>query len=215
MTVTLLIVAGAVALADWAAVHARLIHLEYLLKPLTLVLLVAAAAVADLGVAQPWVLAALVFGLLGDVGLMFSGDDDEPDPPFIAGLAAFLAGHLCYLVGFVRVGLVGIDVLAGALIVGGLAGLVLPRVLRGAAHAAGRLFAGIVAGYAAALAAMAMLAVGTGIVTTAIGGVLFLVSDTLLASERFVARVPRGPLLVIATYHAAQFLILIGLIETL
>jgi uncharacterized membrane protein YhhN len=210
VTVTLLVVAAVVAVGDWAAVHLRLFRLEYVLKPLTLVLLVAAAVVADLGDAKPWVVAALVCGLLGDVGLMLSSG--RTDAPFIAGLGSFLVGHICYVIAFAVVGLRGIDVLAGLLIAGGLAALALPQVLRGAARAAGRPFALIVAGYAAFLAAMSTLAVGTGLVPTAIGGVLFLVSDTLIARQRFVARRPHGDLLVIVTYHLAQALILIGLV---
>ena len=79
-------------------------------------------------------------------------------------------------------------------------------------RAAGPEFAAVVGAYAAFLAVMAVLAVGTSIIATAFGGVLFLVSDTLIARDRFVAPVRHGKLLVIVTYHLAQFLILIGLI---
>jgi uncharacterized membrane protein YhhN len=211
VTVTLLIVAAVLAVGDWVAVHLRLFRLEYVLKPATMAVLVAAAVVADLGVAQPWVVAALGFGLLGDVGLMLS--EGRTDPPFIAGLAAFLIGHIWYVIAFTRVGLRGLAVLAGVLMVVGIAGLALPAVLRGAATSAGRGFALVVAGYSAVLSAMTVLGVGTGLVATAIGAVLFLCSDTLIARDRFVERVPSGPLLVIVTYHLAQFLILIGLIR--
>lgn len=210
MTVTLLVVAAVVAIGDWVAVHQRLVHLEYLLKPLTLALLVAAAGAADLGDAKPWVVAALVLGLLGDVGLMLSSG--RTDAPFIAGLGSFLLGHLCYLAAFAVAGLRAVDVLAGVLIAAGVAALALPRVLRGAARSAGRPFALVVAGYAAVLATMTALAVGTGLWAAAVGGVLFLVSDTLIARQRFVARIPYGDVLIIVTYHLAQALILIGLI---
>lgn len=214
MTVTLLIIAAVVAVADWVAVHLRLFRVEYLCKPLTLALLVATACVADLGPARPWVIAALVLGLLGDVGLMLSSEG-RTDPPFIAGLGAFLLGHICYLVAFAQAGLRGVDIAAGLLIAIGVAALALPQVLRGAARSAGQPFAAIVATYAAVLAAMTTLAVGTGLVATAIGGVLFLASDTLIARQRFVGRLPHGDLLVIVTYHVAQGLILIGLIRAL
>ena len=69
----------------------------------------------------------------------------------------------------------------------------------------------VVAVYAAALCAVAVLGVGTAAIATAIGGVLFLASDSLIAWERFVRRLPHGPLAVIVTYHLAQALILIGL----
>lgn len=208
-TVTLLVVAAVLAVADWIAVQLRLFRLEYLFKPATLAVLAAAAGVAPLGVIKPWVVAALVLGLLGDVGLMLS--DGSTDPPFLAGLGSFFFGHICYVIAFVGVGLNGLATIAGLLVAGGIAGLALPAVLRGAARSAGGVFAGIVGGYAAMLAAMAVLGVGTGIVATAAGAVCFLCSDTLIARDRFVARVPHGNLLIIVTYHLAQFLILVGL----
>jgi uncharacterized membrane protein YhhN len=209
VTVTLLVIAGLLAVGDWAAVQLRLFHLEYLLKPGTMAMLIAAAAVADLGDIKPWVVAALVLGLLGDVGLMLS--DGSTDPPFLAGLGAFLFGHVCYVIAFVAVRLAGLASVAGLLVTGGIAGLALPAVLRGAARSAGAVFAGIVGGYAAMLATMTVLGVGTGIIATAIGAVSFLCSDTLIARDRFVGRVPHGKLLIIVTYHVGQSLILIGL----
>lgn len=210
MTVTLLVIAGVLAVGDWVAVHARLIHLEYLLKPGTMIVLIAAAGVADLGDIKPWVIGALVLGLLGDVGLMLS--DGSTDPQFLAGLGSFFFGHICYVIPFVGVGLHGLATLAGLLVTGGIAGLALPAVLRGAARSAGPVFAGIVGGYAAMLATMTVLGFGTAITATAIGAVSFLCSDTLIARDRFVAHVPHGKVLIIVTYHVAQFLILIGLV---
>lgn len=214
MTVVLLAVAAGLAVVDWIAVQLRLFRVERLAKPATLALLVAAAAVADLAAPKVWVVAALAFGLAGDVGLLLSRDDGPPDAPFLAGLGAFLVGHACWIVAFARYGPSGLDVLAGALIVGGIAGLWLPDVLRGAAGSAGTAFAWVVLGYATALAAMAVLAVGTAVVATAVGGILFVASDTMLARERFATPVPYSRLLVIVTYHLAQGLMLFGLIRS-
>lgn len=212
MTLALLIAAGAVAAVDWVAVHGGWSRTEQVAKPLTLALLVAAAATADLSEVQPWVIAALALGLIGDIGLLLS-KSDEPDLPFLAGLGAFLAGHACYIVAFLLTGVATTNVLIGVLVVGVLAGTSLPAVLRGAAATGGAQLAGVVGLYAAVLATMAVLAVGTGLVATAIGGVLFVASDTLLARERFASAVPHSPLLVIVTYHLAQALILVGLIR--
>lgn len=209
VTVTLLVIAGVLAVGDWVAVHARLIHLEYLFKPGTMIVLIAAAGAADLGDIKPWVIGALVLGLLGDVGLMLS--DGSTDPQFLAGLGSFFFGHICYVIAFVGVGLHGLATIAGLLVTGGIAGLALPAVLRGAARSAGPVFAGIVGGYAAMLATMTVLGFGTAITATAIGAVSFLCSDTLIARDRFVAHIPHGKVLIIVTYHLAQFLILIGL----
>lgn len=214
MTLGLLLATAIVAAGDWAAVARRYFRVEYLLKPLTLILLLAAAASADLGVAKPWLLAALVFGLAGDIALMCSNHAaTEPDSAFLVGLGAFLLGHICYLIAFARHGVHGLYLLAGLLLVAGAAAMSLPQVLAGASGAGGQRLAVVVAGYAAVLAAMAVLAVGTGAIATALGGLLFLTSDTVLAHDRFVGRVPRGPLLVIVSYHVAQLLIVIGLLR--
>jgi uncharacterized membrane protein YhhN len=213
LSVALFVAAGLVAVGDWGAVQARRFRLEFALKPLTLALLIAATVAAHLGTVEPWVVAGLGFGLLGDIVLL-AADEKETGPPFLIGLGSFLVGHICYLVAFARAGVRLIDVAAGLLIVLGIAALALPQVLRGAARAAGREFAVVVAAYATILAAMAVLAIGTGLVATAIGGATFLISDTLLARERFVARRPHGPVLVIATYHLAQFLIVLGLVRS-
>lgn len=212
MTVALLVVAGIFAVVDWYAVERRHKRIEYAAKPLTVLALVLAAATADLPDIKGWVVAALVLGLLGDVGLLLAADEDgPPDLPFLLGLGSFLLGHVCYLVAFVRYGLHGWQLVAGLLIVAGLGVLLLPRVLSGARRVGGASLAPVVAVYATALSAVAALGVGTAAIATAIGGVLFLVSDSLIAWERFVRRIPHGPLAVIVTYSAAQALILLGL----
>ena len=63
--------------------------LFYLFKPLTTVLIcVLAVVVLPAGVDRNWLLAAVVFCLIGDVALMRHGNE-----AFAAGLAAFLVGH--------------------------------------------------------------------------------------------------------------------------
>lgn len=216
MTVTLLTLTAVVAAGDWLAVWRRLFRVEFVLKPLTLALLVGAAATAHLGPAKWWIVAGLAFGLCGDIGLMLSADDaGSPDAPFILGLTAFLVGHICYLVGFARHGVHALYLLAGALIVIGAATLTLPQVLRGARAQGGIELRAVVGGYTGVLAAMTTLAVGTSAIATAAGGVLFLVSDTVIGIERFVSRSRGGPLVVIVTYHLAQLLIVIGLVRHL
>lgn len=214
MTAVLFAVAGAVAIVDWLAVWRRRFRVEYLAKPLTLALLVAAAASADLPNVKVWVVAALVFGLIGDVALMVGADrPGRPDDAFLAGLAAFLVGHICYLVAFARHGLHGVTLLAGVLVVIGSAGLTSPRILMHTSRIGGTQLSAVIGGYATVLAAMTVLAVGTSSVLTALGGLLFLGSDTVIAWDRFVARLARGPLLVIVSYHLAQFLIVLGLLH--
>lgn len=225
LTIVLFVLAGLVAVADWWSVAERRRQYEHVLKPLTLALIITATATADLGPATWWILAGLVLGLLGDVGLMLSDETAElPDLPFLLGLGSFLLGHVCYMIGFVRHGLHGWQLLAGALVVVGITALPLLPVLRSARRVGGTGLMATVGGYALALGAMAVLAAGTGAIATAVGGVLFVVSDTLIATDKFVrshrvgfASVPSHgwkstPVQIIVTYHLAQLLIPLGLI---
>ena len=215
-TAILFVVAGGLAVGDWAAVATGRTRVEYVCKPATLAALVAAAVVADLDAAVHWwVVAALALGLAGDVALMLCAD--SADRWFLVGLAAFLLGHAAYIVAFLRYGVQGWQVLAGALVAVGVGGLALPGAIRGAVRQQGREFGLLVACYAVVIAVMAAAAAGTTRVPTAIGGALFVVSDAVLSRERFVGkavlgRIPVGELAVIVTYHAAQALILLGLL---
>jgi uncharacterized membrane protein YhhN len=214
VTVTFLVLAGCAAIVDWAAVWLRLFRIEYAFKPLTIALLITAAALAELGPAQTWILIGLTCGLVGDVALMLS-DKDRTDPAFLIGLVAFLVGHVAYIVGFVRQGVHGVDLLAGLLVVLGLFALAMPAILRGADAKAGREFAGVVGLYGLAVGGTAVSAIGTGLVSPAIGGALFALSDTVLGYQRFVRKLPAGDVAVIVTYHVAQYLFVVGLIRSL
>jgi uncharacterized membrane protein YhhN len=218
VTVALLVLAGVVAVGDWLAVARGLRNVEFVAKPLTLLLLLGAAGLADLGPAKPWVLAALALGLLGDVALLFTDEeaareDENPDAAFLIGLGCFLFGHLAYVVAFMQHGLHPIQGLAGVLVVAGASALALPRILRGADRDGGPGLAGAVGTYAAALGAMTVLGFGTAAIATAFGALLFLTSDITLAWGRFVQPLRRGPVLVAVTYHLGQLLIVVGLLR--
>jgi alkenylglycerophosphocholine hydrolase len=93
--VVLLVVALGVAIVDWWAVATDRRPVEYLAKPLTMVVLIAAALVLDPvdGTQRWWFVVALVLSLAGDVFLML------PRDLFVPGLASFLLGHVAYVVG--------------------------------------------------------------------------------------------------------------------
>ena len=64
-----------------------------------------------------------------------------------------------------------------------------------------------------AIATMVVLAVNVGVGAAAAGAVLFLVSDTVLAWNRFVRPFPSGPVAVHVTYHLAQGLLVLSLLH--
>ena len=69
--------------------------LEYLCKPLTIVLLIGLAASVDVddSLVRGWFVAALVLSMLGDVWLML------PRDLFVPGLVSFLLAHIAFVVG--------------------------------------------------------------------------------------------------------------------
>lgn len=213
MTAVLYLCTVAVAIADWLAVRGRYYRLEYVFKPATLVLLIWAAASSDLPGTKAWVLAALVLSLIGDVALMLSADEPgEVDLLFLGGLAAFLLAHLCYIGAFAVHGVRGSYVAVGAVIAVVVVAAALPRVMIVARRTGGWGLAAPVGAYATVLGVMVALAVGTGARLTALGGLLFLASDTVLAWDRLVAPVRRAPVTVAVTYHLAQLCLVLGLL---
>lgn len=146
---------------------------------------------------------ALLASLAGDVFLLFPGF-------FIPGLVAFLAAHVAYIALFsMNVGLFPrwrplLATLAiGALMYAFLWWGGLPPGLRWP-----------VAAYVVVIAGMAAQALGRAAVlgdaparAVALGACIFMLSDALLATNRFVTPLPLAQLWVLGTYYAAQILI--------
>jgi sterol desaturase/sphingolipid hydroxylase (fatty acid hydroxylase superfamily)/uncharacterized membrane protein YhhN len=153
-----------------------------------------------------WLLAALAGSLAGDVLLLFPGW-------FVPGLVAFLLAHLAYLmllrqnVGWfpsrrALAGTLGVGAAMYAFLwTGGLpTGLRVP-----------------VAAYVAVIALMAAQAIGRATVmrdtaawTVAVGAAFFMLSDSLLATNKFAMPLPLASFWVLTSYYAAQVLIVGG-----
>ena len=143
---------------------------------------------------------ALALGSLGDVLL-------DLDPTlFVAGLGAFLAGHLVYTTLWVRswprplrlpwtpiavllVSVVGLC----AWLIPSLGGMAVPVVF-----------------YMLAITAMVASAMLTGLPWVVAGAVLFLISDSLLGIHKFRTAVPYRDFLVWTTYYLGQVAIALG-----
>jgi len=143
---------------------------------------------------------ALAFGAAGDVALLGSGD-----AAFTAGLVSFLAGHVAWIAAWRH--------RPGGGRLRARPALALPYLA-----AFGSLNAYLwqrtgkdripVLGYSTALLAMALAALDSGSPRAAAGGVLFMLSDSLLALERFAGiQLPAHEGLVMATYTSAQALL--------
>ncbi|WP_435848786.1 lysoplasmalogenase [Streptomyces lavendulae] len=192
----LLVAFGVAAAVDLGALLAGW-HLGHVIaKPLLMPLLVAHVVTRG---APRLLIAALLFGWGGDLALLF-----DAEPAFLVGMGSFAAGHVCYFVLFGR------GRTSPAL--GGAYALAL---LGTVALLWGDLPAGLrvpVAGYSLLLTAMAYRSSALGR-TAGIGGALFLLSDTLIATG--VAewpQLPRPDFWIMATYLAAQYLLAAGAI---
>ncbi|MFE0581198.1 lysoplasmalogenase [Streptomyces sp. NPDC058874] len=174
-------------LADW--------HLGHVIaKPLLMPLLVVHVITRG---APRLLAAALLFGWGGDLALLF-----DAEAAFLVGMGSFAVGHVCYLVLF---GKRPANPLLGGAYALALLGTVallwpdLPADLRIP-----------VAGYSLLLTAMAFRSSALGL-RAGIGGALFLLSDTLIATG--VAewpQLPRPDFWIMATYLAAQYLLATG-----
>jgi uncharacterized membrane protein YhhN len=212
-TVVAFAVAALFALGDWLA-KARSTGdgtgrdrssraLEYVCKPATLIALIVAAGVldpaADAHTRRAWFVAALVFSLAGDVFLML------PQDLFVPGLAAFLVGHLCYLVGFWTHGPSVLALVVAVVVVAALVAPLGRRILTSIARSehAGE-FQVPVSGYIAVISAMLATALASGNVLAGAGAVLFVTSDSMIAWDRFVRRFAWAPVAIMVTYHLGQ-----------
>jgi uncharacterized membrane protein YhhN len=206
-TFLLLALAAVVAVADWIAVAAGARIAEYLLKPLTMVVLILAALELDPSsdAARGALVVGLVLSLVGDVLLMVPAD------LFVPGLAAFLAAHVAYVVALWMLGVSGAGLLVGVAVVVVGALLVGRRILAGAAATDTVLVAPVTA-YLAVISAMVVSALGVGAFFAVTGALLFYASDAVLGWTRFVADFPRSRVVVMVTYHLGQLGLVLALI---
>ncbi len=183
--------------------------LHFIAKPLTMLLAIL-FVLTPAGKAQAarqtdgLLVAALAASLAGDVFLMLPGGY------FIPGLASFLVAHLFYIALF-RQGVPWFPnrrALAGTLVVG--------------AAMYGWVWAGLgdpvlklaVAAYVSVIALMVAQAIGRArslgspaSSAVALGACIFMLSDSLIAINRFVQPLPWVSLWVLSSYYTAQFLI--------
>ena len=152
---------------------------------------------------------ALIFSWGGDVLLML-------DDMFVAGLVSFLIAHIFYIIAYQKTGagkgkLRPFDIAAFALygivliwiLYPGLDGMLVPVI----AYALVLLTMGIWAHKRRGETANASFRYVSA------GVILFVISDSLIAVNKFVFDVPGERLLVMSTYIAAQFLIVQGLLK--
>jgi uncharacterized membrane protein YhhN len=206
-----------VAVAELIAVTFNMPLIQTLAKPLIMIALTG-YYISGVDERNYFFVAALVFCWLGDVLLMFQGDELF----FIAGLVAFLSGHVLYMVSYRQMrnpqdsdGLLNTQkirfafpiVLAGT----GLVVVLLPHL--------GSLKIPVMV-YALVLTVMVLQALfrfgftsKRSFTLVFVGAIFFMISDSALAINKFMQPLPMSSLLIMSTYLTAQFLIVEGAIQ--
>lgn len=184
-------------------------------KPLTMALALACVAIVARSSARTtgfWLLmSGLCFSMVGDVFLL-------TDQRFVPGLIAFLLAHLCYIALFTRdapwiTNKTGLACCLGA------GALVFSYLYRHGLPPAMQLPVAI---YVMVIAVMSAQAIGRAYVLrtsaarcVASGALSFMVSDTVLALNKFAFAVPYSFVAVLGTYYLAQWLIVHGMLGEL
>ena len=195
---------------DWYETRRMSVRIRYLTKPMATALIWLVLVLHLPTLAWPvWLfVVGLALGLAGDIFLMFRGEAF-----FKAGLASFLLGHIAYVIGFF---------VSGSANSGGWALLlaVIPVVIVAVFYhlIISKVESGLkppVIAYAVVINLMLYMAllnifrpewVVTATILSIIGSALFVLSDSLLAYDRFARPPgpPRDELWVMITYHLAQ-----------
>ncbi len=184
-----------------------LTDLHFVFKPLTMVLAIACVGLKarEAGRVTRFhmlLMAGLAASMAGDVLLMLPG-------LFIPGLVAFLVAHLFYIALF-RQGVAWFPARRALLATLGIGALMYAFLWSGL----NPVLKLAVAAYVVVIALMAAQAIGRAVVLrekssvlVAAGACFFMLSDSILATNRFAMPVPMAQFWVLSTYYVAQILI--------
>jgi len=207
------------AVINWMAVEKKWKTLEYIFKPGTMIVLIIWLVVnGSLSSEALWFTLGAIFSLAGDVFLMV------PRNMFIFGLVSFLIGHIFYIIGFSLLpanlsGAGGVYLLAILVILGFVIWKIYSRLTDGLQVKQLTnlkipvLVYSIVITLMVISALLCFLRPGWELSPTLwaiAGALLFYVSDTILAMDRFVNPIPHARLLTMITYHLGQLGILVS-----
>lgn len=201
MTLTLSIVALISAILTIYAKLRENETLQFIFKPLTMlaiILIVFLNSSSPMSFYQKAILMGLVFSTIGDVFLI------RDKQYFVQGLISFLIGHICYIVAFWTSPNLPSGVFYLAYIVfflsilwKHLGSLKIPVLF-----------------YATAIALMSWMALSRTIENhnhhtfhAFLGSIMFVISDSLLAYNKFKSPIPLSAIWVLGTYFLAQWLI--------
>jgi uncharacterized membrane protein YhhN len=215
MTYYPLIIVFVFAILNWIAVEKKWRTVEYITKPVTmLAILFWVWQSVGLGGSMIWFTLGVVFCLAGDIFLMLPWD------MFIFGLLAFLLGHICYVIGLNNmapyINFYGIILIV---ILGLFIWWIYKKISAGLTMKGKTSLKVPVLVYSLVISLMVYSALMTwtrpdwptaAALFASLGAMLFYVSDTMLALDRFVNPLSHARLKVMTTYHLGQIGIILG-----
>lgn len=213
-----------IAIVNWVAVTKKWKWLVYLTKPAVMLAIMAYVWRLRPYLMAPddrfnWLLGALFFSLVGDILLMLPGNF------FIPGLIAFLLGHVAYIISFAAVSTFTLN--APLIIVIAMVSVTAYQIYRqiaGALTHSGKDKVKIpILIYTGTLSVTLIMALNTltsnsfetyRALFASGGALLFSLSDTWLAWDRFVEPLPWRDFRIMATYHVGQAFLCLGFLMT-
>lgn len=182
---------------------------KFIWKPGTMILIIL-LAITESGLSTVfsyWVFVALLFSVMGDVFLMLT------KKWFIYGLGSFLIAHILYIIGFLVVFSFTFtaSVLFQIILLTIIAVIFYYYLFQNVRKEGGKRLLFAVACYIFVITTMLTLAIMTGIAILIIAALLFFVSDSILAVNRFKVKFQLADYLVMSTYFTAQLLFAISL----
>ncbi|MDM5225160.1 lysoplasmalogenase [Cytobacillus sp. NJ13] len=144
------------------------------------------------------VVIGLFFCMLGDGFIAVS---------FVAGLGAFLVGHLFYLTGFLKMSRMTKLRLAAIIPIGFYSLIIGSQLIASLSEEENDALVIPVIAYMLVISLMALSAILTGNKRAIAGSILFVISDSILSWNMFVSDIVYSAVFIMTTYYSAQFLI--------
>ena len=181
----------------------------YIFKPATTILILLLALFAPKNRYKIAVVLGLLLSLMGDIFLMLPSDQ------FLIGLICFLITHICYIIAFLSDSRFGRPLWPYVLLaaIGIIIFTALSRGIVTSMKFPVAIYAGALSFMTAQAIARNLQQRSTGSLFAAIGAVLFLISDTLLAYDRFLTPFEASNAVILATYYPAQYFIALSAVR--
>ncbi len=176
-------------------------------KPLLMPLLIALYLSFKQTILPNWYyILALIFSLFGDVFLMFKSND-----LFIPGLASFLIAHIFYILLFIKES----KILRWPTLIILIVTISYLSFLK--PYLSNELILPV-SMYCIVISLMGIVAVNRkkssfGYSLISFGALLFIISDSLIAFNKFIENLPQSSFLIMSTYGLAQLFILLGFLK--